>query len=60
MSQLLNQKEVSEILNCCTKSVARMVRDKELLAPIILRGMKRWDADELREWLRQQRADQRL
>lgn len=51
MSELLNVREVAEILHCSSRHVFRLSENEKMPQPIKLGALVRWRRDEIEAWI---------
>ena len=56
MSKYLKLSEVQELLSLSDRSVRRLVADGTLPAPVKLGGARRWNEDEIKQYLQKLRG----
>lgn len=50
-SLLLDVNEMAELLGCSTRSIRRMLKSGQIPAPVRLRGMVRWNREQVLRWI---------
>ena len=50
-ANLIGTKEVAEMLGCSVRQIYRLITEKKILAPIEIRGLRRWKKAELLQWI---------